>query len=371
MFKKYDTEVFEKFDNQKNVQHNIFVLVGNGFDISVLNKFKKGKMNGKTTSYADFYDYITYFNLSDDTNILYEKMKEDRRRGKENWSDFENTISELLDERISVQKLETCIDEFQGLFTKFLNELVDAEILLDLNKLVTKNRLSIQSMGCFLKDLGDSEKLQFTNETHHYDLFYYVFANFNYTSLLDNYLHLDKIQFDPHIHRTVDTHFYFKENTKMFGSTTSRSSYLVSEIIHPHGTQDIPRSILFGIDLPEYDKGESQEKRLVKSYWSQYDVKYKSYMEEAELFIIYGMSLGRTDAWWMDEIFQSILDRDVELIIYKHGDEDRDSIKKMFIDCCIRHVDCSEETKKKVEDNIHVVTFDNNDTYFLGFKVKE
>ena len=62
-------------------------------------------------------------------------------------------------------------------------------------------------------------------------------------------------------------------------------------------------------------------------------------MEEAELFIIYGMSLGRTDAWWMDEIFQSILDRDVELIIYKHGDEDRDSIKKMFIDCCIRHVD--------------------------------
>ena len=371
MFKKYDTKIFEKFDEQKNKQHNIFVLVGNGFDISALKNCKKGKMNGKTTSYGDFYDYITYFNLSDDTNILYQKMKEDKKCRKENWSDFENTISELLDERISVQKLETCIDEFQGLFTKFLNELVDAEILLDLNKLVTKNRLSIQSMGCFLKDLGDSEKLQFTNETHHYDLFYYVFANFNYTSLLDNYLHLDKIQFDPHIHRTVDTHFYFKENTKMFGSTTSRSSYLVSEIIHPHGTQDIPRSILFGIDLPEYNKGESQEKRLVKSYWSQYDVKYKSYIEEAELFIIYGMSLGRTDAWWMDAIFEAILDRDVELIIYKYGNEDKDSIIKMFIDCCIRHVDCSEETKKKVEDNIHVVTFDNNDTYFLGFKVKE
>ena len=120
MFKKYDTEVFEKFDNQKNVQHNIFVLVGNGFDISVLNKFKKGKMNGKTTSYADFYDYITYFNLSDHTNILYEKMKEDRRRGKENWSDFENTISELFNEHVSIKELETCIDKFQAYFTKFL-----------------------------------------------------------------------------------------------------------------------------------------------------------------------------------------------------------------------------------------------------------
>lgn len=370
MFKKYDAKVFEKFDNQKNVQHNIFVLVGNGFDISVLNKFKKGKMNGKTTNYADFYDYITYFNLFDDTNILYEKMKEDRRRGKENWSDFENTISELFNEHVSIKELEPCIDEFQACFTKFLNELVDADILLELSKFVSENHLSIQSMGRILKDLSSLDKLKFIKKTQHYDLFYYVFANFNYTALLDNYLCLDKTQFDPHIHRTVDTHFNFEFKMKKYYTPTSLSSYLVSEIIHPHGTQDIPRSILFGIDLPEYDKGESQEKRLVKSYWSQYEVKYKSYMEEAELFIIYGMSLGRTDAWWMDEIFQSILDRDVELIIYKHGDEDKNSIKKMFIDCCIRHVDCSEENKKKVENNIHVVTFANNDTYFLGFKAK-
>lgn len=372
MFKKYDTKIFEKFDKQRNKQHNIFALVGNGFDIAVLEKYKTGKMNGKTTSYGDFYDYITYFNLSDDSNILYKRMKEDRKLEKENWSDFENTIHKLfIDEWVSVKALESAIDEFQGHFTKFLNELVDADTLLDLSKFVTKNRLSIQSMGSFLKDLGDLEKLKFTNRTCHYDLFYYVFANFNYTSLLDNYLYLDKTQFDPHCHRTVDTHFSFETNTKIFNDTARWSSYLVSEIIHPHGIQDIPRSILFGIDLPEYDKGGSEEKRLVKSYWSQYDVKYKSYIEEAELFIIYGMSLGRTDAWWMDAIFEAILDRDVELIIYKYGNEDKDSIKKMFIDCCIRHIDCSEKDKKKVGDNIHVITFNNNDTYFLGFKVKE
>lgn len=367
MFKKYDTDIFKKLNNQ----HNIFVLVGNGFDISVLKKFKQGKMNGKTTSYVDFYDYITYFNLSNDKNVLYKKMKEDRNCGKENWSDFENTICCLLDECVSINALEKCIDEFQGHFTRFLNELVDADTLLNLSGFVSENSLSRQSMSRFLNDLGILDKLEFTNNTYHYDLFYYVFANFNYTSLLDSYLYLDKTQFDPHCHRTVDTHFSFNANTKIFDSTAWWSSYLVYEIIHPHGTQDIPRSILFGIDLPEYDRGGSQEKRLVKSYWSQYDTKYKSYMEEAELFIIYGMSLGRTDAWWMDEIFQSILDRDVELIIYKHGDEDKDSIKKMFIDCCIRHVDCSAETKKKVEDNIHIVTFDDNDTYFLGFKAKE
>ena len=41
MFKKYDTDIFKKLNNQ----HNIFVLVGNGFDISVFKKFKQGKMN--------------------------------------------------------------------------------------------------------------------------------------------------------------------------------------------------------------------------------------------------------------------------------------------------------------------------------------
>ena len=187
MFKKYDTEVFEKFDNQKNVQHNIFVLVGNGFDISVLNKFKKGKMNGKTTSYTDFYDYITYFNLSNDKNVLYKKMKKDRNCGKENWSDFENTIAELLDDKeTNIKELEKCVDEFQDYFTRFLNDLVDTNTLLALNKDVIKNELSKQSLQNFSNDLG---KLDFIKKTEHYDLFYYVFANLNYTSLLDNYIY--------------------------------------------------------------------------------------------------------------------------------------------------------------------------------------
>lgn len=65
MFKKFENTIFTAL----KAQHNIFVLVGNGFDISVLKKFKLGKMCGKTTSYVDFYDYITYFNLSCKDNI--------------------------------------------------------------------------------------------------------------------------------------------------------------------------------------------------------------------------------------------------------------------------------------------------------------
>lgn len=74
MYKRYTKQEFK--DLRK--QHNIFVLVGNGFDISVIKKYKEGKMKGKTTSYSDFYDYITYYNLSNEDNVLYKKMKDDR-----------------------------------------------------------------------------------------------------------------------------------------------------------------------------------------------------------------------------------------------------------------------------------------------------
>ena len=54
-YQKYTKKDFEDLEKQ----HNIMVLVGNGFDIAVLNKFSSGLMEGKTTSYSDFYDYLT------------------------------------------------------------------------------------------------------------------------------------------------------------------------------------------------------------------------------------------------------------------------------------------------------------------------
>lgn len=222
MFKKYDENTFTNIFNQLN----IFVLVGNGFDISVLRKYNQGKMKGKTTSYSDFYDYITYFNLSDDSNILYKKMIEDKANNKENWSDFENTIAELLDDKeTNIKELEKCVDEFQDYFTRFLNDLVDTNTLLALNKDVIKNELSKQSLQNFSNDLG---KLDFIKKTKHYDLFYYVFANLNYTSLLNNYIYMDKLQFDPHPYKTIDTNFSFIINQKYKNtSPTIWSSYLM------------------------------------------------------------------------------------------------------------------------------------------------
>ena len=368
MFVKYDKKIFQCIKKQ----HNIMILVGNGFDLAVLKRYKEGMMKGKTSSYIDFYEYVNYYNLSDENNILFQKMTEDREEEKENWSDFELTISELVkDASVPIKEIEKCVDEFQSHFTRFLNDLVDADVLLKINSDVREKGLAIQSLSHFIKDLDRFCNIQFPENTGHYDLYNYVFFNFNYTSLLDNYLYLDKGQFDPHNWKSADRNFTFYPDLRgMRGNATMWSSYLVTDVIHPHGVQAVPRSILFGIDVPEYDKGTSKEKRLIKSYWAQYDVKYKAYFNDAELFIMFGMSISKSDGWWLDQIFDAILIRDAELIIYKYGTETPDDVKEAFIEACIRHSDSPDKDVEKVKEKIYIVTFEKNNTFFLGLEKK-
>lgn len=368
MFEKYDKKTFADLREQ----HNIMVLVGNGFDVAILNKYNIGRLQGKTSTYNDFYEYLKYFRLCDENNILFKRMTEDLSNGRENWSDFEETISELLkDGSVQINEVEKCVDEFQSYFTRFLNDLVDSSVLLKMNTDVKEKALAIQSLSHFMKDLSDTCDIKFPATTSHYDLFNFLFVDFCYTSLLDNYMYLDKRQFDPHEYKVADRHFDFYPENVLKTNPTRYSSYLVTNIIHPHGIQDVPRSILFGVDIPDFNKGTSQTKRLVKSYWSRYDVNYNSYFKETKLFIMYGMSISKTDGWWLDQIFESILNREAELIIYKYGCENEQHIKNQFIEACIRHKNADESDVEEVKRHIYVVTFEKNDTYFLGLEKVE
>lgn len=376
MFKKYDRNTFDLLKEQ----HNIMVLVGNGFDVAILNKYNTGNLKGKTSSYRDFYEYIKYFHLCDKNNILFKRMsedllkneKEENKKNGEDWCDFEETINKLLEDgTVEITKIERCVDEFQSYFTRFLNDLVDSSVLLKMNADVKEKRLAIQSLSHFMKDLSDTCDIKFPTTTNHYDLYNFLFVDFCYTSLLDNYMYLDKGQFDPHMWKNADRHFEFYPEMTLMSDPIKYSSYLVTDIIHPHGIQDVPRSILFGVDIPDYNQGTSEKKRLIKSYWSRYDVKYKSYFEETKLFIMYGMSIAKTDGWWLDQIFGCIINNQSELIIYKYGCENEESIKDKFIQACIRHKGVPEAVIEEVKKHIYVVTFQKNDTYFLGLEKKK
>ena len=68
--RKFDRFDFKRLNiKEENQQHNIMMLVGNGFDISILNHFN---MSIKT-DYNSFFHYLNLINF-DTENILYKQM---------------------------------------------------------------------------------------------------------------------------------------------------------------------------------------------------------------------------------------------------------------------------------------------------------
>lgn len=342
-------------------QHNIMIFIGNGFDISVLRKYRD---DGLISSYSKFYDFLCYKGFDKD-NLLYKKMKEDKCNGKENWSDFESSLGELLQSNTPAKLLEDALKEMQSMFLLFLNEIVTPGVLLKLNNDISKNEWGKRALSGFLGDLSreDYEKISFPEKTAHYHMYNYLFVNFNYTSLFDNYIYLDKYQFEPHPYKTVDTNFDFYPNPNGFikkgmDEKTIWSSFVMVDTIHPHGYQNIPRSLLFGIENSEYTSNRML-KRFNKSYWVQSDPKYKSYFEDVKLFIIYGTSIGETDNWWWKNVYSCLLSGKSELIIYFYqiNHIEKESVKQMFIDACADNI--SDEEAGKVKEKIYVVLYND------------
>lgn len=365
---------YEKSDviSGVNQQHNIMVIVGNGFDIAVLNKYRKDNL---VSSYSKFYDYLCYKGVST-TNILFQKMTYDKVNGKENWSDFEETIGELIQENASILELNEALKEVQNYFLLFLNELVEPEILVKESEDAEFYKWGINSLSNFLSDLNtvDYLNMTFPKTTDHYHMFNFLFVNFNYTSLLDNYLYLDKGQFEPHPYKSVDTNFRFHPNPQRYGedprhSETVWSTFVMTNIIHPHGYQSIPRSLLFGIENRMYLVNKEFNK-FNKSYWAQNDQRYSKYFEDTQLFIIYGSSIGKTDSWWWRRILDSLINRDCELIIYYYAlrDTNKDAIKERFISACGDSILAIEEFQN-VKEKIYVILFsDVNQNMLFGLK---
>ena len=335
------------------------VFVGNGFDISVLEKYREDSL---VSSYSKFYDFLRYKGFNED-NILYKKMREDKNKcnGKGNWSDFECSLGVLLQTSVSAEELENALKDIQSMFLLFLNEIVTPEVLLELNSDIAQNEWGKEALSGFLGDLSqeDYEKMEFPEKTYHYHMYNYLFVNFNFTSLFDDYIYLDKYQFEPHPYKTVDTNFAFYPNPNGFkknsiNEETVWSSFVMVDTIHPHGYQNIPRSLLFGIENNEY-VSDKVLKRFNKSYWAQSNQKYKSYFDDVTLFIIYGMSIGETDNWWWRNSYNCLLNKESELIIYYYCDDsmEKDKVKQMFIDAC--KISASEEEISSIKDRIYVV----------------
>ena len=82
------------------------------------------------------------------------------------------------------------------------------------------------------------------------------------------------------------------------------------------------------------------------------------------MFIVYGASLGVTDSWWWNNIFDSVLNKGSELIIYSHSITDKAIVKSRFVDACQNS--CSDADRDAVCDRIYVAPIIEGKTVMLS-----
>lgn len=371
-------------------RQQIMVLVGNGFDISVLKKYGKGV----TTSYTTFYSFFKYINGENSNNFFIEQMKTAQEKNEPDWCDFEAILTQNIENISSkdsekISRLNKDLNEVQHSFSRFLNDVVDSDIINKLSK-ATSVQVDDKQWGSitypersytqFLGDLSNEQykRCIFHNRIDHGEELKYIFMDFNYTSLLDNYLYLDKDIFSPKPYLTSNNNINFITNPKQYeGHCTieyNRSyinascKMLPVDIYHPHGYQDIPKSLLFGTESLECNKVKDERRTFIKSYWARDEERYANKFKDTSLFIVYGCSLGVSDSWWWNKIYERLLDEDfAELFIYNYENEDRDAVIKKFINGCGKDNINTDEYAKIIK-HIFVIDFGEekrNDVVFL------
>ena len=313
-------------------QYNIMAVVGNGFDIQCL----KDLGVEADTRYPSFFEYLESRDFNG-RNLIFAEMSRLKAGGFKNWSDVEDAIDGLRRAGTQIVLIAIALEEIQGEFAKFLDDVVTPDVLARLGHQAVDNRLTIASLMEFPGDVqtkSEYDLMHLPPRLNIGDLFNFTFVNLNYTSLLDDFVYLDKTQFKPHPYKWSDRQVTFHPNPQGHPDVRERQSfvmesYLTTAVIHPHGTQSTPRSLLFGINAgPEDVDGRD----LSKPYWAQNDLRYGDLFGETDLFILFGCSLGATDSWWWSSIITA-LEREEnapDAMIYwfnPRGDETEETVR--------------------------------------------
>ena len=362
---------------EKEDTSTVMFLIGNGFDIGILTALgKKHK-----TTYNEFYDYLSYF-LENKNNFIYKEILKEKNNSEvedDTWLNYELLLEKLVAKKI--EEIEHCTSgktklfdvfigdwtEIQYQFADFLNYVIQPQTLLEASKLSGKDTLE-----GFIGDLceEDCQKIEFPRRISNHRKIKYKIVNFNYSFLVDNYFYW---LFDHHPYRSSDNNAYFMPNpknyTNCYGNNKTEYSVQASvEFHHPHGQISIPESLLFGVS---YNKERYQSsradykhfteelvKKLDKPYWSNGLNKVSPMINESNLYVIYGHSIGQSDKWWWEEITKNVYSNNKEVIIYDYCNE---GLKEKFLSYC------SMEQQKVVSDKVYVVNFDDKNTLKCGF----
>lgn len=266
---------------------NITILVGNGFDISL----------GLKTDYASFLKQYAIIEEKDSGVI--KDFKEAIASDIKNWSDFERKVGEYtacfepLGSRNRGEFYE-CMNDIRQKMIRYLEDeertilsLFEVENGFINNKEAVQLEAYLQvftrSLFRMTESLSDGSKNKLSTAFNDEDSKTFSFILFNYTRLFERFL------------RTV----------RYYPEAEGISFY---DPVHVHGS--LNQDVLFGVNDVKQVKNQEfcEDSEFVTNYIKPYANNVlenmrmknsKEYINESDIIVIYGMSLGKTDAiWW-------------------------------------------------------------------------
>ncbi|MFS7001941.1 AbiH family protein [Carnobacterium maltaromaticum] len=333
----------------------ITFFVGNGFDIK----------NGMKTKYSDFYDYVRNdkkMRNAKANNLIYDSIEEDI----EKWSNFEVALGELTKD-IKMGEKQMFIDSILELRSDFREYLILEEKKINMDNPEIVNSLK-ETMKNFYTDLKKTEKDKFISiiNQHRMANNKYNFINFNYTSLLKESLdifgnahveerYLDRTNYQDTLREYIDIHGTYDDGMLLGVNDISQ--------IKPDIYDDVEKSLLIKPEMnAALRNGKSEDAQLV--------------INRSKIIIIYGMSLGKTDAVWWKEIINWLIDSEERMLII-HSYNQNVNLHNTYMYLKYRDAeienfmsygeDLDDKIKEKIKDRIFIC-FNSESSFNLQFK---
>lgn len=248
---------------------NILHIIGNGFD----------KAMGMKTSYPEFYEYLK--SLPEKGSPLLELMKKDIGVNKKYWSDMEEALGQFTSKIESGQEFVDFYYELSDRLQEYLaKELASFTRSEKLKGKIISDLLNLD------RNLGDIDKIPFRNFTNTVSKPITVYVmSLNYTDTLEKILAYDN------------------KSALGFGNNNT-----LQPIVHVHGL--LNDSIIIGVDndmqiANKTFRENDDVKDLFVKVQSNLVMKYNRHAEcekfisNADLIVLFGVSMGETDArWW-------------------------------------------------------------------------
>lgn len=273
---------------------NILYIIGNGFDLA----------QGMKTRYADFYPY--YLKCSSPNKIV-ERLKKEIKENIGDWSDMELALGEFTKNVDSESELTDLYFDMSDRLTEYLQLEVKRRAIEKGNKI-----------------LGD------------------LYRPYLYLEPLDQRLYLEYcrpylMHDEKQVKVDVVTLNYSDTVEKMVGypitiaTEISGVRYKLGNICHLHGTLD--DTILIGVNDEQqissevFRKNQAVRDFLIKpeaivSMRSDKRLLCEGYIDNADIIVLFGVSLGATDASLWNYIVENMASENNPLLVYFHHSDE-------------------------------------------------